>query len=154
MLHRIRGNLPLSHMQDSIYLLTSMQAIRVESPSAEYFFLSKCDTFYDFIFEKIYLLISEFILQNSQKQHLFYEKGKAYQLKLFHILDSHRTFKRIFQLLLTRLGFFFYFELYILIYLMNSGRNVKSQSSYKEYSYFPISLTSHWLQRKYGIFIF
>lgn len=67
MLHRIRGNLPLSHMQDSIYLLTSMQAIRVESPSAEYFFLSKCDTFYDFIFEKIYLLISEFSLQNSQK---------------------------------------------------------------------------------------
>lgn len=154
MLHRIRGNLPSSHMQDSIQLLTCMQAIRVESPSAEYFFLSTCDTFYDFIFEKIYLLISEFILQNSQKQHLFYEKGKAYQLKLFHILDSHSTFKRIFQLLLTRLGFFFYFELYILIYLMNSGRNVKSQSSYKEYSYFPISLTSHWLQRKYGIFIF
>lgn len=156
MLHQIRGNLPLSHMQDSIQLLTSMQAIRVESPSAEYFFLSKCDTFYDFIFEKIYLLISEFILQNSQKQHLFYEKGKAYQLKLFHILDSHSTFKRMLQLLLTRLGFlfFFYFELYILIYLMNSGRNVKSQSSYKEYSYFSISLTSHWLQRKYGIFIF
>lgn len=154
MLHRIRGNLPLSHMQDSIQLLTCMQAIRVESPSAEFVFLSKCNTFYDFIFEKIYLLISEFILQNSQKQHLFYEKGKAYQLKLFHILDSHSTFKRIFQLLLTRLGFFFYFELYILIYLMNSGRNVKSQSSYKEYSYFPISLTSHWLQRKYGIFIF
>lgn len=155
MLHRIRGNLPLSHMQDSIYLLTSMQAIRVESPSAEYFFLSKCNTFYDFIFEKIYLLISEFILQNSQKQHLFYEKGKAYQLKLFHILDSHSTFKRMLQLLLTRLVFFFfYFELYILIYLMNSGRNVKSQSSYKEYSYFSISLTSHWLQRKYGIFIF
>lgn len=156
MLHRIRGNLPLSHMQDSIQLLTSMQAIRVESPSAEYFFLSKCNTFYDFIFEKIYLLISEFILQNSQKQHLFYEKGKAYQLKLFHILDSHSTFKRMLQLLLTRLGFlfFFYFELYILIYLMNSGRNVKSQSSYKEYSYFSISLTSHWLQRKYGIFIF
>lgn len=154
MLHRIRGNLPLSHMQDSIQLLTCMQAIRVESPSAEYFFLSKCDTLYDFIFEKIYLQISEFILQNSQKQHLFYEKGEAYQLKLFHILDSHSTFKRIFQLLLTRLGFFFYFELYILIYLMNNGRNVKSQSSYKEYSYFPISLTSHWLQRKYGIFIF
>lgn len=156
MLHRIRGNLPLSHMQDSIQLLTSMQAIRVESPSAEYFFLSKCNTFYDFIFEKIYLLISEFILQNSQKQHLFYEKGKAYQLKLFHILDSHSTFKRMLQLLLTRLGFFFYFyfELYILIYLMNKGRNVKSQSSYKEYSYFSISLTSHWLQRKYGIFIF
>lgn len=128
MLHRIRGNLPLSHMQDSIQLLTCMQAIRVESPSAEYFFLSKCDTFYDFIFEKIYLLISEFILQNSQKQHLFYEKGKAYQLKLFHILDRHRTFKRIFQLLLTRLGFFFYFELYILIYLMNSGRNVRNES--------------------------
>lgn len=156
MLHRIRGNLPLSHMQDSIQLLTSMQAIRVESPSAEYFFLSTCDTFYDFIFEKIYLLISEFILQNSQKQHLFYEKGKAYQLKLFYILDSHSTFKRMLQLLLTRLGFlfFFYFELYILIYSMNSGRNVKSQSSYKEYSYFSISLTSHWLQRKYGIFIF
>lgn len=149
MLHRIRGNLPLSHMQDSIQLLTSMQAIRVESPSAEYFFLSKCNTFYDFIFEKIYLLISEFILQNSQKQHLFYEKGKAYQLKLFHILDSHSTFKRMLQF-----SFFFYFELYILIYLMNSGRNVKSQSSYKEYSYFSISLTSHWLQRKYGIFIF
>lgn len=154
MLHRIRCNLPLSHMQDSIQLLTSMQAIRVESPSAEYFFLSKCNTFYDFIFEN--LLISEFILQNSQKQHLFYEKGKAYQLKLFHILDSHSTFKRMLQLLLTRLGFlfFFYFELYILIYLMNSGRNVKSQSSYKEYSYFSISLTSHCLQRKYGIFIF